>query len=98
MDLASYWQVLKTAGQEWMKDKIPQLGAALAFYSVLSLAPLLIIAIAVAGLVFGEEAASGQLDAQIRSSSARKGAGPSRRCSPMPRSPPRGASPASSAW
>jgi len=66
MDLASYWQVLKTAAQEWMKDKVPQLGAALAFYSVLSLAPLLVIAIAVAGMVFGEEAASGQLDAQIQ--------------------------------
>ena len=59
---------------EWMKDKIPQLGAALAFYSVLSLAPLLVIAIAVAGLVFGEEAASGQLDAQIRELVGKEGA------------------------
>ena len=75
MNLASYWQVLKAAGLEWMKDKIPQLGAALAFYSVLSMAPLLVIAIAVAGMVFGQEAASGQLDAQIRELVGKEGAG-----------------------
>jgi membrane protein len=75
MDLASYWPVLKTAALEWVRDKIPQMGAALAFYSVLSIAPLLIIAIAVAGLVFGEQAASGQLDAQIREFVGEEGAG-----------------------
>src|SRR3954447_12689352 len=75
MNLASNWPVLKNAAQEWTRDKIPQLGAALAFYSVLSIAPLLIIAIAVAGLVFGEQAASGQLDAQIRELVGEEGAG-----------------------
>jgi len=75
MNLASNWPVLKNAAQEWARDKIPQMGAALAFYSVLSIAPLLIIAIAVAGLVFGEQAASGQLDAQIREFVGEEGAG-----------------------
>ena len=74
MSLSSYWGVLKAAGLEWTRDKIPQLGAALAFYSVLSIAPLLIIAIAVAGMVFGQEAASGQLDAQIRELVGKEGA------------------------
>ncbi len=52
--------------QEWNKDEAPRLGAALSFYTMLSLAPLLILLIAVAGLVFGSEAASGQLFGQIR--------------------------------
>src|SRR4051794_38334031 len=38
--------------QEWNKDEAPRLGAALSFYTMLSLAPLLILLIAVAGLVF----------------------------------------------
>jgi membrane protein len=59
------WAVLKEAGDEWVKDKASQLGAALAFYSILSLAPLLVIAIAVAGLIFGEQAAHGELVGQI---------------------------------
>src|SRR6202040_2394883 len=52
--------------RESMEDKVPRLGAALAYYSALSLAPLVLIAIAVVGLVFGREAAQGQLVAQIR--------------------------------
>jgi len=52
--------------QEWNKDEAPRMGAALSFYTMLSLAPLLIILIAVAGLVFGDEAARGQLFGQIR--------------------------------
>ena len=59
MNPKTVWDLLKPTGLEWMEDKVPRLGAALAFYSVLSLAPLLVIAIAIAGLVFGEEAAQG---------------------------------------
>ena len=43
---------------EFNEDQAPRLGAALAYYSVLSLAPLLILLIALAGLVFGKEAAT----------------------------------------
>jgi membrane protein len=49
-----------------MEDKAPRLGAALAYYTVFSVAPLLIIAIAVAGLVFGADAAQGSRVTQIR--------------------------------
>jgi len=52
--------------QEWNKDEAPRLGAALSFYTMLSLAPLLILIIAIAGLVFGDEAIRGQLFGQIR--------------------------------
>ena len=43
----------------------PSMGAALAYYTIFSLAPLLLLAIAVAGLVFGEEAARGQVVSQL---------------------------------
>ena len=49
-----------------MDDQAPTLGAALAYYTVFSLAPLLVIAIAIAGLVFGHEAAQGQIFDQLR--------------------------------
>lgn len=45
----------------WVDDDIPLHGAALAFYTIFSLAPLLIIIIAVSGLFFGEQAATGQI-------------------------------------
>ncbi|MGI8503553.1 MAG: YihY/virulence factor BrkB family protein [Hassallia sp.] len=52
--------------QEWSNDKASRLSAALAYYTIFSIAPLLIIVIAIAGAVFGEEAASGQIFAQIQ--------------------------------
>ncbi|MBC8164642.1 MAG: YihY/virulence factor BrkB family protein [Bryobacteraceae bacterium] len=60
--------------QQWDKDQVPRLGAALSFYTMLSLAPLLILLIAVAGVVFGEEAARGQLFFQIRELVGEQGA------------------------
>lgn len=56
-----------TAFQEWRSDKAQRLSAALAFYTVLSLSPLLIIVIAVAGRVFGAEAVRGEIVAQFGS-------------------------------
>lgn len=50
----------------WFDDFAPSMGAALAYYTLFSLAPLLIIVIAVAGLVFGQEAAQGEIVAQLR--------------------------------
>jgi membrane protein len=61
------FSVLRQTVSEWIEDKAPMLGAALAYYTVFSLAPLLIISIAAAGLVFGEEAARGQVFDQLRS-------------------------------
>lgn len=68
------WTILKTAAWEFVEDKASQLGAALAFYSILSLAPLLVLAIAVAGFFFGEEAARGGLATQMESTVGAEGA------------------------
>jgi membrane protein len=66
MNPKEIFAILKQAGSDWMDDQAPTLGAALAYYTVFSLAPLLIIAIAIAGLVFGHEAAQGQIFDQLR--------------------------------
>ncbi len=58
-------ELLKQTFNDWNEDKAPRLAAALAYYTAFSLAPLLVIAIAIAGLVFGEEAARGQIVGQI---------------------------------
>jgi membrane protein len=59
------WHLLKTTGSKWNDDKAPRLGAALAYYTVFSLAPLLVIIIGIAGLVFGKQAAEGAIVQQI---------------------------------
>ena len=58
--------LLKESASEWSADKASRLSAALSYYTIFSIAPLLVIAIAVAGLVFGQEAASNQIYGQIR--------------------------------
>lgn len=58
--------LLKQSGKEWVEDKAPMLGAALAYYMAFSMAPLLIIGIGIAGLAFGEKAAQGQVFEQMR--------------------------------
>jgi membrane protein len=58
---------LGTIWKEWSRDRIPQLAAALAFYTALSIAPLLVISLAVGALVFGGEAARGALATQMHS-------------------------------
>ena len=57
--------LFKQTFKEWGDDKVPRLGAALAYYTVFSLAPLLIIAISIAGLVFDQEAARGEVTRQL---------------------------------
>jgi membrane protein len=66
MNPKEIFPILKKAGSDWMEDQAPTLGAALAYYTVFSLAPLLIIAIAIVGLVFGQEAAQSQIFEQLR--------------------------------
>jgi len=60
------WSLAKQSVQAWLDDYAPSMGAALAYYTVFSMGPLLIIAIAVAGLAFGESAARGEVLAQLR--------------------------------
>ncbi|MHB1133023.1 MAG: YihY/virulence factor BrkB family protein, partial [Chloroflexota bacterium] len=57
--------LLKNTFKEWQEDKASRLAAALAYYAMFSLGPLLLIAISVAGLVFGQQAAQGQITGQI---------------------------------
>src|SRR5215471_14594188 len=57
--------LLKSACLEWNNDNVPRMGAALAYYTIFSLAPLLIIAISIAGLAFGMKAAQGGITGQI---------------------------------
>jgi membrane protein len=59
------WSLLRDTVRAWKDDNVPRLSAALAYYTCLSLAPLLIIAIAVAGLAFGERAARGEIARQL---------------------------------
>lgn len=59
------WNLLVKSVAMWLDDYAPSMGAALAYYTLFSLAPLLIIIIAVAGLMFGQEAARGEIVAQI---------------------------------
>ena len=65
--LTNGWSILKQTIAEWTEDKVPQLGAALAFYTALSIAPLLVISLAVAGMVFGKDAARGEVQQQMSS-------------------------------
>jgi membrane protein len=71
---ANLWSLLRQTVSEWQEDKASRLAAALAYYTVFSLAPVLVIALAVAGLVFGDEAARGALDDQLAGLMGREGA------------------------
>jgi len=64
-NLKSLFALLKETFTQWLEHKAPRLAAALAYYMVFSLAPLLVIAIAIAGAVFGEEAAQGEIVTRI---------------------------------
>ena len=89
--MRTVWELVKRAAVKWNADDCLTLGAALAYYTVFSLAPILVIVTAVAGAVFGPEAAQGEIVTQIRGltgeevataiqsliqSASRQGAGP----------------------
>jgi membrane protein len=65
MILTQVLGLLKETFSEWKEDNAARLGAALAFYSVFSMAPLLIIVISISGLVFGQDAVQGRVVEQI---------------------------------
>ena len=65
MDVGKPWRVLREAAADWMEDNAARMGAALAFYSILSLAPLLMIALGLAGMIFDEADARSRLVAQM---------------------------------
>jgi membrane protein len=63
--MCSLWEILKQTFVEWQEDRVPRLGAALAYYSLFSLAPALVIAVALAGAVYGRSAAEGKLASEL---------------------------------
>lgn len=74
MSYKTIWSVLRQTFAAWKEDEAPRLGAALAFYMVLSLAPLVIIVIGIVGLIFGHSAAPTQLLTQVESMIGHQGA------------------------
>lgn len=63
--MGKYIQVFKETFKEFGEDKVPRLGAALAYYTIFSIGPLLLIAVAMAGIFLGQEAAQGQISAEL---------------------------------
>ena len=68
------WTLIKRVSNSWLDDYVPSMGAALAYYTMFSLAPLLLIVISVAGLVFGQDAARGEIQAELRAIMGETGA------------------------
>jgi membrane protein len=72
--ITTIFSLFKEAFQGWQQDKASLLAAALAYYTVFSITPLLVIAIAIVGAVFGQEAARGEIIAQINNLVGSEGA------------------------
>ena len=74
MTPSKLFSLAKRSVSSWSDDFAPSMGAAISYYTVFSLSPLLLIIIAVAGLIFGEEAVQGQLVGQLQGFMGREGA------------------------
>jgi membrane protein len=72
--MSGHWKILRQTAREFLEDQALRLSAALSYYAAFSLAPLLLIAIAVAGWVFGDEAVRGQVNEHLRGSLGETGA------------------------
>jgi len=59
-------RVFRQASSDWVDDNVPRLGASVAFYTLLSLAPVIVIAVALAEVIYGQEAAQGRLASEIQ--------------------------------
>ena len=64
--LKTWWSLIKCAASAWVNDYAPSMGAALSYYTIFSLAPLLLIVISIAGLFFGADAVRGEIFGQLR--------------------------------
>ena len=78
MKLRDAWHLLKDTGRKFLDDKATRLAAAIAYYTALSLSPLLVVVIAIAGFVFGAEAARARSRTRSAAWSATRGPRPSR--------------------
>jgi len=65
---------VRRAVAEWSNDRVPRLSAALAYYTMLSIGPLLIFSLKLTGALLGEEAARGQIESYVRSNVGAQGA------------------------
>lgn len=74
MNQTSFWQLLKETVNEWTEDNASRLAAALAFYTAVSISPLLVMVILVAGLVWGANAVQSQIMVQLQSAIGPQGA------------------------
>jgi len=63
----AWWAILRDAASGWLSHGMSMQGAALAYYSMFALGPLMLISISIAGLVFGQEAVRGQVSVQLAS-------------------------------
>ncbi len=68
------WELTRSAASSWIDDYAPSMGAAIAYYTLFSIAPLLLIVISLAGIVFGAEAARGEILDQLRGLMGNEGA------------------------
>lgn len=66
-ETTGWWTLLQQTWNDWLEDNAPTLGAALAYYSAFSLAPLVLIVLGLVGLILGEEAARGEFQHQLQS-------------------------------
>ncbi|CAN5304801.1 N/A [soil metagenome] len=74
MSLKNIWILIKAAASSWVDDYAQSMGAALAYYTMFSIAPLLLIVISIAGLIFGVEAARGEIFSQLEGLMGQQGA------------------------
>lgn len=65
LPLGALPRMCRQASSDWINDNGSRLGAAVAFYTLLSLAPVIVIAVALAAVVYGHEAAEGRLASEI---------------------------------
>ena len=72
--MRTFWELLKATINAWLDDYAPSMGAALAYYTMFSIAPLLLIVIAVAGYIFGADAARGEILDQLSGMMGEQGA------------------------
>ena len=74
INLRRFFHLFVKAVKAWVADYAPSMGAAISYYTVFSLAPLLVIVIALAGAFFGREAVQGLIVEQISGLIGREGA------------------------
>lgn len=74
MTLKNIWILIKAATSSWVDDYAQSMGAALAYYTMFSIAPLLLIVISIAGMIFGVDAARGEIFSQLQGLMGQQGA------------------------